>query len=43
MGLHRLKNQKNSTKMARLTKQKPENRENLKNKTAQPMENTPEA
>jgi hypothetical protein len=29
--------------MARLTKQKPGNRENLKNKTAQPMENTPEA
>jgi len=29
--------------MARLTKQKPENRENLKNKTEQPMENTPEA
>jgi hypothetical protein len=29
--------------MARLTKQKPESRENLKNKTAQPMENMPEA
>jgi len=29
--------------MARLTKQKPKSREILKNKTAQPMENTPEA
>jgi hypothetical protein len=29
--------------MARLTKQKPESRKNLKNKTTQPMENTPEA
>jgi len=29
--------------MARLTKQKPESRKNLKNKTAQPMENMPEA